>query len=77
MARRTAGTLLVTPVEVSLWTMQTALIFPAGSSASRALTAAASTPRRQSPGRKIGSRPSCRATRFQSVAKWPVSAIST
>ena len=77
MAPRTAAMSLVTPVEVSLWTTQTAWIACPASSASRASISAASTPRRQSPGRNSGSRPSRVAMPFQRVAKWPVSAIST
>ncbi len=77
MAWRTSSTRLVTPVEVSLWTMQTALMAWPVSSARRASTAPGSTPWRQSPGRKSTSRASRSARRRHRVAKWPVSAIST
>ena len=68
---------VVTPVEVSLCTTITALIACALSAASFASTAAASTPLRQSPGTKSTSSPSFAAIFRQSVAKCPVSNIST
>ncbi len=67
----------VTPVDVSLWTASTALIVCARSSASFASTRAGSTPLRQSPGTKSTTRPSRSAIARHSVAKWPVSNIST
>ncbi len=67
----------VMPVEVSLWTAQTARIACPRSSRSRASSAAAGTPLRQSPGTNSTSRRSRVASSRQSVAKCPVSNIST
>ena len=77
MARRTAGMLLVTPVEVSLWTTATALMVRLRSAISFSPMTAASTPCRQSPGMKSTSSPSFTAMSRHSVANWPVSTIST
>ena len=76
------------PVEVSLWTTQTALIFFSPSRRSRASICSGATPRRQCgasgssgslPGAAITSvaRPRRAAIFCQSAAKWPVSTIST
>ena len=67
----------VTPVEVSLCTTHTALIRWPVSSARRASILAASTPRRQSSPMNSGFSASFSAIFFHSVAKWPVSYIST
>ena len=88
MARRTAAMSLVTPVEVSLCTTHTAWMRCALSLRSRSSTSAAGTPWRQAFGRPVassvpgsarnsGSRPSFTAIFCHSVAKWPVSTIST
>ena len=50
IAARISGMRLVTPVEVSLWTTQTALIRCSRSAASFSASSAGSTPWRQSPG---------------------------
>ena len=73
--RRTSATRLITPVDVSLCTIATALIARLRSLASFASTLAGSTPCRQSPVMKSTSRPICAAILRQSVAKWPVSHI--
>ena len=65
------------PVEVSLCTTQTALIACAVSSFSRASIALGSAPARQSEEMNSGASPSLRAMFFHSVAKWPVSYMST
>ncbi len=77
IALRTSPMRLVAPVDVSLCTTQTALIACPLSSRSFASSTAASAPRRQSVGMKSVTRPSLVAILFQSVAKWPVSTIST
>ncbi len=77
IAFRTASIREVTPVEVSLWTTQTALISCAVSSASFASTAAGSTPWRQSPSTNSGFRPRRSASSHHRVANCPVSNIST
>ena len=77
MARRTSSMREVAPVEVSLCTTHTALMAWALSSDSRAPIAAASAPLRQSEGMNSGCRPSLTAMCFHSVAKCPVSYIST
>ena len=76
-ARRTSATREVTPVEVSLWTMQTALIRWPRSAARVASTCSGSTPWRQSPGSSSISSPSRLAMAHQRLAKCPVSTIST
>src|SRR5258708_15253757 len=68
---------LTTPVEVSLWTTQTALIAWERSSASLRSIACASAPWRQSPGMKSIVSPRRNASFCHSVANWPVSDIST
>jgi hypothetical protein len=77
MAARTSATRLVTPVDVSLCTMQTARISCRVSARSRCSTSAGSTPCRQSPGTKSTTRPNALAIPCQSVAKCPVSKHST
>ena len=77
MARRTAPMSLTTPVEVSLWTMQTALIVWPVSSFRRFSIAAGSAGLRQSPPMNSDLMPSLSAIFFHSEAKWPVSHIST
>jgi len=77
MAARTAGMSEVAPVEVSLCTTATARMAWPRSAASRASMAPGSAPWRQSPGRNSTSRPRRVARLRHSVAKWPVSAIST
>ena len=77
MAFRISATRLVAPVEVSLWTIATALMAWALSSASFASTTAGSAPRRQSVGTKSTESPKRSATSFHRTAKWPVSNIST
>ena len=77
IAARISAMRLVAPVEVSLCTTITALIACALSSASFASIAAGSAPRRQSPGMKSTSMPKRPAIWRHSVAKWPVSTIST
>ena len=77
IALRIAPMRLVTPVEVSLCTMHTALMACALSSLSFASTAAGSAPRRQSVVTNSGIRPSFVAIFCHSVAKCPVSNIST
>ena len=77
IALRISAMRLVAPVEVSLWTTITALIWRDLSSARRASIAAGSAPRRQSPGMNSTSTPKRVAIFFHKVAKWPVSAIST
>src|SRR4051812_11160917 len=74
---RTSAMRLTTPVEVSLWTMQTALMAWLRSSASLAYTTAGSAPRRQSLSTQSTCSPSLVAISLQSVAKWPVSNIRT
>ena len=76
-AARISATRLVTPVEVSLCTTQTALISCAASAASRSAAAAGSAPWRQSPGTKSTRSPSASAIDRHRVAKWPVSKAST
>jgi hypothetical protein len=72
---------LVTPVEVSLWTTHTALIWCCVSARKRFSIRSAWTPRRQpsTPGRPMNSvfRPRRVAILFHRLAKWPVSYIST
>ena len=65
------------PVDVSLWTMQTALMAWSLSADRRSSMACGSAPERQSPCRNSGTRPIRSAMVFQSDAKWPVSNIST
>ncbi len=81
MALRTAGMLLVTPVDVSLCTTHTALMACAVSAFSRASIMSACTPRRQPsmPGSPRNSvfRPRRVAILFHRLAKWPVSYIRT
>ena len=77
MARRTAPMSLTTPVEVSLWTMQTALMAWSLSSFRRFSMAAGSAGLRQSPPMNSDLMPSLSAIFFHSEAKWPVSHIST
>src|SRR5262245_7756162 len=77
MALRTSAMRVVTPVEVSLCTAITALICLPLSSSSFASTCAGSTPWRQSPGTNTGSRARRFAMLSHSVAKCPVSNIST
>ena len=77
MARRTSSMREVAPVEVSLWTTHTALMVWPLSSRRRASMAAASAPLRQSEAMNSGCRPSLMAMLFHSVAKCPVSYIST
>ena len=77
IARRTSSISETQPVEVSLCTTQTALISCALSSCSRASIFAGSAPARQSDAMNSGSSPSFIAIVFHSVAKWPVSYIST
>ena len=77
MARRTSSMREVAPVEVSLCTTHTALMAWPLSSLRRASMAAASAPLRQSEAMNSGSRPSLTAMVFHSVAKCPVSYIST
>ena len=81
MALRTAAMLLVTPVEVSLCTTQTALMLCCVSALSRSSIRSARTPWRQTsaPGSVITSvlRPMRVASFCQRAAKWPVSYIST
>ncbi len=88
MARRTAAMSLVTPVEVSLCTTHTALMAWPASARKRCSISSACTPRRQLHGspvvasvpgtaRNSGFSPSRSASLFHSVAKWPVSNIST
>ncbi len=67
----------VTPVDVSLWTTQTALISCFLSSRSRASMAAGSAALRQSDSMNSALSPSFVAICFHSVAKWPVSNIRT
>ena len=77
IALRTSATGVTQPVEVSLWTTQTALISWPVSALSRSPIAAASAPWRQSPAMNSVRRPSRSASFFHSDAKWPVSYIST
>ncbi len=77
IAARTSATRLVTPVEVSLCTIATALTACSRSSASRAATASGSTPWRQSPGITSTCKPSRVASRTHRLENCPVSAIST
>ena len=67
----------VAPVEVSLWTTQTALMWCAESSRRRVSIAPASAPARQSEAMNSGRSESFKAMFFHSVAKWPVSNIRT
>src|SRR3546814_19998149 len=71
----------VTPVEVSLCTTHTALIWCRVSARRRVSIKSACTPRRQPsmPGRPMNSgfKSSASAIFFHSVAKWPVSYINT
>ena len=60
-----------------MWTTITALMARAVSCASRASIAAGSAPWRQSPGMNSTSMPQRAAMFRHSVAKWPVSTIST
>jgi hypothetical protein len=77
IALRTSSIREVAPVEVSLCTTHTALMAWPLSSRRRASIAAASAPLRQSEPMNSGSRPSLTAMIFHSVAKCPVSYIST
>ena len=77
MARRTAAMSLITPVEVSLWTMQTALMVWSLSSFRRFSIGRGIGRLRQSPPMNSVLMPSLSAIFFHSVAKWPVSYIST
>jgi hypothetical protein len=77
IARRTAETSLTTPVEVSLWTMHTALMAWPVSPFSLFSIAAGSAGLRQSPPMNSDLMPSLSAIFFHSEAKWPVSHIST
>jgi len=76
MARRTAEMLLTTPVEVSLWTMHTALMTWPVSSFRRFSIAAGSAGLCQSPPMNSDLMPSRSAIFFHREAKWPVSHIS-
>jgi len=77
MARRVAATSVTDPVEVSLCTTQTALIRWPVSPRRCSSMADASAPLRQSPSMKTGFSPSFSASFFHSMAKCPVSYIST
>ncbi len=77
IALRTSAMRVVTPVEVSLWTTQTALIACCWSAASRCSIAAWSAPWRQSPAMNSTSSESFFAILCHSEAKWPVSTMST
>jgi hypothetical protein len=77
IARRTSSMREVAPVEVSLWTTQTALSACSLSSRSRASISDGSAPRRQSPFRNSGRTESRSAISRQRVANQPVSHIST
>ena len=68
---------VTTPVEVSLWTMHTALMAWPLSSFRRFSIAAGSAGLRQSPPMNSDLMPSLSAIFFHSEAKWPVSHIST
>ena len=77
IAARTSAIRVVTPVDVSLWTMHTALTRCSRSAASFSSTSAGSTPCRQSPGTNSISIPSFPAICRHKVANCPVSNIST
>src|SRR6185312_823711 len=77
MTLRTSCGEVTQPVEVSLWTTQTALILCALSAASFASTCSRSAPWRQSPGTKSTSSLNLSAMPRQSTANWPVSHIRT
>ncbi len=77
IARRSAGTRLVTPVEVSLCTTITALMLCPRSAVRRASSSAGSTPWRQSPGTNSTAIPCFFAMTCHRLAKWPVSNAST
>src|SRR5829696_5543691 len=77
MALRTSGTRETTPVEVSLCTTHTALMRLSVSARSFFSIASGSAPRRQSAGMNSTSSPSFAAIFCHSVAKWPVSYMST
>ena len=88
MARRTAAMSLVTPVEVSLWTTHTALIWWPASARNRSSMSPACTPWRQASGRPVAAQVPVRARNSgcsprrsaifcHSVANWPPSYIST
>ena len=73
----TSGTRDTTPVEVSLCTTHTALMRLSASARSFFSIASGSAPRRQSLAMNSTSSPSFAAIFCHSVAKWPVSYIST
>ena len=77
IAARTSSMRLVQPVEVSLWTTQTARMRCARSAVRRSPIAATSAPRRQSVSMNSGARPRRRAISSHSVANQPVRHIST
>src|SRR5271163_4657240 len=77
MAWRTSAIGLITPVEVSLCTTQTALTARAVSAVSFCATTPGSTPCRQSPGTKSTTSPSLVAICCHNVAKCPVSKANT
>lgn len=77
IAARMEATGLTLPVEVSLWTTQTARIWWVLSARSVASIASGSAPRRQSVSRTMGLRPSRIAISLQGVANQPVRAITT
>ena len=67
IAARTAATRLVTPVDVSFWTMHTALILCSRSSLSFVSTTWGSAPWRQSVDTETTSKPSLTATSCHST----------
>src|ERR1051326_8903821 len=77
MALRTAAISEVAPVDVSLWTTQTALISRPVSARRRSSILLASDPAPPSDSMNSGLTPSFRAMFFHNVAKWPVSYMST
>ncbi len=77
MALRMSGTRLTTPVDVSLWTTITALMRWPRSSVSLASMVSGLAPCRQSPGMRSTSTLNLPASARHSMAKCPVSAIST
>src|SRR4030088_1768075 len=77
MILRTSSGCVTQPVEVSLCTTMTALIWCVRSADSRASISAMSAPRRQSPGMKSTSSLNLSAMPRHSTANCPVSAIST
>ena len=77
IAARISAIRLVTPVEVSLWTTQTAFSRCSRSAVNFSSTSAGSTPCRQSPGTNSTSSPSRAAICRHNVAKWPVSNMIT